>query len=111
MRTTHFHGRVLELFVSSQRVELLFNDGTRAALHNVMSNHDAQRYLRAVPHAAGEYIVDVRKLAPELGEDLCTTAPLDVPYLLCTTFRLRFKSASAFVDAARAHAIQLEVCA
>jgi hypothetical protein len=91
------------LLVSTQRVELIFKDGGRARLHNVLVNGAADRYRRAVPHAAGEYIVDLRRLAPQLGDELCTTPPADVPFLLYMTFKLRFRTSAEFMSAVMAN--------
>jgi hypothetical protein len=92
--------------VTRDRVDITFRDGSRAQMHTVLRHGQPERFLRAVPHATGEHVVDVRHLSPDLADDLCAADPYDVPYLLATTFKLQFRSLDAFMTAVRVHCEQ-----
>ncbi|MEO8153593.1 MAG: hypothetical protein ABI605_11025 [Rhizobacter sp.] len=100
-----FNGQRTELLVCTQRAELMFRDHSRAYLHTVLRNGLPDKYLRAVPHAAGDYIVDVRNLVPSLGAELCLAEPRDVIYLVFMTLKLHFANVDAFMSAVLTHRI------
>lgn len=107
----HFNGHHQQLQVSAHRVEFSLKDGSRIALHTVLSNGSPDRYLRAVPHAAGDHIVDLRKLVPQLGEELCIAEPKDEAYLVTMSLRLKFQTIDTFMSAIIEHRVQSEVVA
>lgn len=92
--------------VSTQHVTVLFKDGGQAMLHNVITSAGNDRFLHAVPHASGEYLVDVRKLARTLGDELPVARANDRPFLLTQTMRLRFQSLDEFMTAVHHHAVK-----
>ena len=94
------------LQVSADRIGITFKHGGTVHLNAVVRRGQVERALRAVPHAAGEYLFDVRRLAPELGDELCVTEPRDVPFLLAMTFKLRYTRAAAFLSDVIANQLQ-----
>lgn len=94
------------LQVSADRIVVTFKHGGAVQLNAVVRRGSIERALRAVPHAAGEYLFDVRRLAPELGDELCVTEPRDIPFLLAMTFKLRYTRADAFMSDVIANQLQ-----
>lgn len=90
--------------VSTDRVGVIFKDGQHALLHAVIVAGGNSRFLRAVPHVAGEYLVDLRKLAPALGDELPLTPANDRDYLVAQTLRFRFSTRAEFMAAVHLHA-------
>ena len=106
--TPFCNGHTQPLSVSTKRIELAFKDDSRASLHQVLIQGGPDRYLRAVPHAAGEYIVDLRKLVPQLGDELCTVEPHDTEYHVFMTLRQHYANADAFMNAVLHHRSRAE---
>lgn len=106
--TPFFNGNSQPLQVSTARIELMFKDGTCVSVHSVLSQGAPDRYLRAVPHASGHHLVDLRNIAPALGDELCTVDAGDVNYLVFMTLKLRFKCADDFMNAVLNHRMRSE---
>ena len=99
------------LQISADRIVIQFKFGGAVTLNSVVRQGFVERALRAVPHSAGEYLFDVRKLAPELAEELCVAEPRDIPFLLAMTFKLRYTRADAFLSDVIANQLHREVAA
>ncbi len=98
------------------RHEVMFPDGSAVWLHRVNVNGAPDLFTRtvaadgtAVPASAersamvvgGVLQIDLRRLAPELEEDLPKASTRDVPGIVKFTLRTRFKAAGDFLRAAQ----------
>lgn len=89
--------------VLSCRHEVVWPDGTRAALHPVRQHGADALFLRAV-HIDGHWLLfDLRAIAKSLAADLPTAPLRDQPGTVLYTLRARFHGASAFLDEATKH--------
>lgn len=89
------------------RQEVIFKDGSAVWLHRV-GDTVPDLFQRRVELPNGEYArVDLRRLAPDLAEDLPVAATRDVPGLVHWSLRLVFGSAAALkARAAELHEAQ-----
>lgn len=98
------------------RHEVMFKDGSAVWLHRVHKGGAPDLFERAiavdgasVPATAdrpavvanGLLQIDLRRLAPELEEDLPKASTRDVPGIVMFTLRTHFKAAGDFLRAAR----------
>lgn len=85
-----------KLAVTSQRMEVMFPDGTAVVLHTVLENGAPSLTLRALRQGETYLVFDVRRLAPQLARDLPPCPARDVIGLVFFTFRQAFTHAGEF---------------
>jgi hypothetical protein len=88
----------LQFTVGAQRHEVRWTDGTSVILHPVFDNGVPCGHHRALklPHDV-TLIVDLVKLVPQIGRDMCVLPPKDFPGVVFFNLRLSFNTAQAFV--------------
>lgn len=82
------------------RQEVMFRDGSAVDLHRVVRDGIPDLYRRELGTPAAGVQIDLRELAPTLGDDLPKTATRDVPGVVFYTLRHQFKCANDLVQAA-----------
>lgn len=106
----------MSVTVLPARHEILWRNGTAVGLHPVQRDGVPELYLRAL---AGTpiIVIDLRRLAPGIEQDLAQAAPRDRVGIVFYTLRHRFDGAQAFHEAALergrvdVQALQLEAVA
>jgi|JI6StandDraft_1071083.scaffolds.fasta_scaffold222564_1 hypothetical protein len=83
------------------RQEVEFADGHRVWLHRVHVSGCPDLFMRAVGSADGPR-VDLRRLVPELADDLPVASTRDVPGIVHYSLRGRYKSLQEFHTALQA---------
>lgn len=72
------------------RHEVMWPDGSQLGLHPVREHDAPAALLRAIHHKGQWLVVDLRKLAPKVAEDLRLALPRDVPGTLIYGLRATF---------------------
>lgn len=85
-----------------RRQEVIFRDGSALVLLRVMQAGTPSLYLRELAGPAAGLVVDLRQLAPALGEDLPTASTRDVPGIVHFGLRLAFPGAQQLIERAMA---------
>jgi hypothetical protein len=93
-----------------KRQEVMFPDGTHVHLRTVNGYSTEARFQRIVDVKGNEasYVVDLRRLVPDLGDEICRADSRDVPYLVFMSLRMRFASANAFMEQVQQKASTVE---
>jgi hypothetical protein len=93
-----------------KRQEVMFPDGTHVHLRTINGYSTDARFMRAVDVKgnAASYVVDLRRLVPDLGDDICRADSRDVPYLVFMSLRMRFTTANAFLEQVQQKATSVE---
>ena len=93
--SSHGHYDVL-----AERHLIHWPDGTAVELHPVQVHGLAHTYLRAVRHVARHWLVfDLRKLLPQLEEDICALPERDHRGAVLLHLRAQFTTADKFLVA------------
>lgn len=86
----------------ANRHAVQLRDGQALELQPVFDRGQPVRHLRAVKLPEGSVVVDVRHLVRDLGADLCTALPADVPGLVTWSLRLHYPTRDRLEAAVRA---------
>lgn len=93
----------MQFTVGAQRQEVMLKDGTAITLHPVFNRGAPCAHHRALYlHKGAMLLVDLRRLVPQIGEDICLAAPRDVPGIVFYTLRHHFTTAELLLRAANA---------
>jgi len=91
----------LQFTVGAQRLEVMFKDGTAVTLHPVFDNGAPVTHHRALKLPKGvTIVVDLRKMVPQIADDLRVAPPKDVVGIVFFSLRLKFASAELFTHEA-----------
>jgi hypothetical protein len=97
----------LEFDVCGQPLAVQLRDESVVHLLPVFEHGAPSRYHRAVRTGAVTRVVDVRRLARQLGVDLGIAAARDVPGLVHFTLRLTYPTAALLLDDIERHGTRL----